>query len=165
MSIRISVDVTTEDNTIRGRQGLAYVFNSGEIKSVKIDIDKPQQYHDYKEYENIKVHQERKTYSLNAVGTVSWEEGRWIITGGGYGISSRFGFEDIMEMADNANLPIVGNNDIVALLIYSKTKRFAQVNLMKVQNIDIHCTVVANLVPLNDEEMAQVVKNVYRWVG
>lgn len=165
---KMTVDVVTRGNSIGGRQGLAYVFNSGLVKTVKCDLDKPQEYEYVKEYDRMKVNDGGR-YDLKVEGIVTHniEDGKdeWYIAGWGCMLKSDFGFYDVMQMANAANLPVVKNNDVVAVLEYSQEVKQATCKLFKVGRIDIHCTNMATLIPLTEEEMQEVKKQVVAWVN
>jgi len=166
-------DVKVIGNVISGRQGVAYVFNSGKIKSVIADIDAEQEYADrgYCRWKDvIKVHKDTTRYSLEKVGSLVEEldENKnvsWKITGGGSCLSASFGFEDVLEDAINANLPTVSTDDILAVAQISKKSKIYLISLFKVGSIDINCQVMARLTPLTDEEMKEVVAKINRWVN
>ena len=159
------VDIVVSGNFIGGRQGYAYIFNSGKIKSVKCDLDKKQEYDSFHTYDKIKVAIETKSHGvMDHVGTVEWNNGKWEIGQSGCCISSHFGFHDAMEMADNANLPIVMKGQIVALFQYSDSKRTCKIELCKVDHVNEFCTTLAGLRPLTDDEMQEVVQDVNNWV-
>lgn len=162
-------DIQIKGNFIGGRQGYAYTFNSGKIKTVKIDLDKKQEYDTYKSWRDIiKVNKQTSRGSIdvtcsigqtiNADGTLVWE-----ITSWGCCLSGSFGYSDLMELANSANLPIVQTEDIVGLCQFSDESKFAYVQLFKVGRVDINCQTVAKLIPLNDDEMQEVAEKANRW--
>lgn len=156
-------DIKVAGNFIGGRQGFAYVCNSGEIKVLKADLEKEQEYADYATYGKAKLawcYRGSKSYKTCEL---AFDKGTWEFTSGGACISSSFGYHDAMEMIDNAQLQTLDEGDIVAIACYSSKQVTLQ--LVKVGKIDIHCCVVAKAVALTDEEMAEVVRKANRWLN
>ena len=160
-------DITTKKNEIGGRQGWAYICNSMAFEVIKIDCDTKSEYEDYIPYDTkVRVARQYKDGTISTIETgIAYcaDKDEFILGCGCIGISSRFSFYDMMELIDNANLPVVHENQVIALGKYSKRLGMAQLHLYKVGNVDTHCSTVAKLIPLNDEEMADVVKNAERW--
>lgn len=160
-------DIKTVNNSIGGRQGWAYVCNSGEIKVLEANLDKPQEYDDYKTYGNARVvwnYRGRENYkTCRLAWNACHGDARWELGSGGCFLSASFGVSDAVELIKDAQLPILRKDDIVAIASYSKEKAFIQ--LYKLDGrIDINCQVVATLRPLTADEMSEVVKNANRWL-
>lgn len=157
-------DIMVAKNMIGGRQGWAYICNSRRFAVLRADLDLPQEYADYDQYGDVKL---VKTYKdgrdLGKAGQLVCDKGTYKITSGGCMLSSRFGFEDCMELVDGANLPVLHEGDIVAVAQYSKQTRTALMLLYKVGRVDPHCMTMATLTELTDDEMAQVAKDADRW--
>ena len=68
-----------------------------------------------------------------------------------------------MELIDNANAPMIHEGEIVALGEYSKEVSFSNLALYKVGKVDIGCIVIADLKPLTDDEMQEVVTKANNW--
>lgn len=162
--MKTSFDIKTIGNMMTGRQGWAYICNSGKFAVIKADLDAPQEYDDYRKYGKVRV---VKTYKdgreLHTTATVAADKDKWKFTSGGAFISSRFGYADMVELADNANLPVVRQDDIVAVMCYSDKMKLAILTLSRVEHVDIHCMTVASLKPLTEEEMNSVVADADRW--
>ena len=79
-------------------------------------------------------------------GKIYIEKGKIRISGEGACLSSIFGYTDVMEMAAEANTPIVHAGQTVVVVEEFPSKKCCTVRLMKVSDrIDIHCTTVATL--------------------
>ena len=140
-------DIKTCLHSIGGRQGWAYICNSGKFPVIKADFSTPTKYDD-------------KTCSLD------YSEGEFSFGSGGCCLSARFGFDDALELVADANLPIIRPNDIVAIAkIVNKADGQAIVlEMFKLSGrIDINCMTVAKLEPLSDEEMKELVADAERW--
>lgn len=165
--MRINIDVEVNGNEITGRQGLAYVFNSGEMHAIRCDLDKKQEYRAYKEYSEIKVYDERR--DLKSVGTVFHNlcngQEFWEIAGYGCCLHASFGFHNKMEMLDQVNLPVLKKDDIVAVVEFSKEEQSFSCKLFRVGKVDIFCSTMATLKPLTDDEMIAVRSDVIAWVN
>lgn len=161
----MKVDVKVSGNMIDGRQGWAYVCNSGNVVVLKADMDAPQEYDDYKTFGQLKVGFNHRGHESFGYGHLEVEKGKWSIGGWGCGIHADFGFSDMMELIDGAGLPKVRQDDIVAVALYTKELRAATLSLFKVGRVDINCMTIARLIPLTDEEMKEVAQDVNRWVN
>lgn len=160
--VSMKYDIQIEGNTVGGRQGYAYVCNSGEVKVLKADMDAPQEYDTYKRFGKVKVAWNYRGHESHKVCTLEWDEGEWTLGSGGTCISADFGYSDLMEMIEEAQLQVLRPDDIVAIAYY--TAHAAFVRLYKVGKVDIHCMTVAHLIELTDEEMAQVKTNMNKWL-
>lgn len=157
-------DITVSGNIIGGRQGFAYICNSGKFAVLKADVEKEQEYEGFNQFEEVKVErQTRSNNALHAVGTLVCENAKWYITGGGACLHSSFGFSDMTSLVNNAQLPIVKENDIVAVALISKKCDFVWLNLYKVGRVDLNCITMATLTPLTEDEMNAVAKDAERW--
>ncbi len=163
-------DIKTSENAIGGRQGWAYVCNSGRFVVLKADLDKEQEYDDFKEYGTVRVvwnYRGRENYHAT---TLAWNAchgtARWELCSGGCCLSSSFGVYDAVEMIEETQAPIVRAGDIVAIASYSVDSdyKMAELRLFKISDrIDIHCQVTATLIPLTEEEMKQVAIDADKW--
>lgn len=158
-------DIKVVKNMIGGRQGWAYICNSMKFAVLKADLDAPQEYPNYFEYGNVKVVTKARAgeRELAHEGQLVCEDGVYKITSGGCMLSGSFGFEDGMELIENANIPTMREGDIVAIARYSKQTRTALLLLYKVGKIDMFCQTMTRLTELTDDEMAQVAKDADRW--
>ena len=162
-------DIQIKENYIGGRQGYAYTFNSGKIKTIKIDLDKNQEYDNYKSWrDNIKVNKKTSRSEIDVVCSIGQTinldgSSDWEITSCGCCLSASFGYSDLMGLADSANLPIVKEGDIVGLCLFSDKIKTAVVELFKVGRVDIFCQTVAKLIPLNADEMCNVKSDANAW--
>ena len=160
-------DITVSENKIGGRQGWAYVCNSDEVTVLKVDLDKPQEYKDYRKYGDVRVPWKYCGRENYQVCTLAWnscyDEPYWELSSGGCCISSSFGYHDAMELLNNSQAPIVRADKVIALAKYSSER--VSLSLYKLGKVDIHCSTTAKLIPLNDEEMSEVVKNINKWLN
>ena len=160
-------DITVAGNSIGGRQGWAYIGNSGEVVVLKADLDKPQEYKEYQEFCNARVawnYNNSESYKPCTLAHNScYGEPYWELTSGGCGISAHFGYHDAMELINNAQMPIIKADSVVAIAKY--TSKTVGVSLYKLGRVDIHCQTVAKLIPLNEEEMNEVVRKINVWLN
>ena len=167
MKNTVKYDIRTAGNSIGGRQGWAYVCNSGEVTVLKADLDKPQEYKDYEQFEDAKVvwnYRGTEAYHTCTLARNSCHgEAFWELSSSGCALTASFGLSDAMEMIHNAQLPIVRTDKVIAIAQYNSKAAF--LSLYKVDKVDIHCSTVAKLIPLNDEEMSKVLKNINKWLN
>jgi hypothetical protein len=157
-------DITLNGNIIGGRQGFAYICNSRKYPVVKIDLEAPQEYDDYKTFGKIRVLKSYKDRDLVVTSTVEYEKGEGFSLGGhGTCITSSFSFNDMEQLVEEANLQAVREGDIIALAMTLNSIKFMELALYRVGKVDIHCTTIANLIPLTDEEMKEVKADVDAW--
>lgn len=156
-------DIQINGNVIGGRQGWAYTCNSREITVLKVDMDKKHEYEDYKTFDKVKVAWNYHGNETFADGTLEYENGKWVIGGSGCCLKASFGYGDMKELIEASNRPIIRKNNIIALAMISEEYKVATLSLYKVTNIDIHCQVITNLIPLDDDEMKLVKENADRW--
>lgn len=158
-------DIQISGNSIGGRQGWAYICNSGKFAVLKADLEKKQEYLEYREYCKARLAWEYDGKELYDVVDLAFDtehgDARWEFTGGGACLSARFGYSDAMELIESANLPIVRKDDIVAIASFTSTA--VMLKLYKVGKIDKFCIVRTVLTPLTDEEMNEVKKDADRW--
>lgn len=159
----INVDVKIGGNIISGRQGLAYVYNSGNFKNVAADVDMEQEYREqmYLQFGKVNVQAANRDYKKD--GTLVCDNGEWKITGGGCCLSARFGYYDIMELLENSMLVNIKAGDLVAITMYSKKDEYTLTTLFRLSSVDYNCMTLAKLIPLTDEEMEQIKKDVIAW--
>lgn len=158
-------EIIISSNIIGGRQGSAYICNSRRFRVFYIDLDMPQRYADFKAFCPCKVvYSTRNHGELDVVGQIEFNENKWQIGGnGGVCLSADFGFDDISKMVTNAGLQTVREGETVALAFVSRSCRVATLNLFKVGRVDPHCMTIAQLIPLNDEEMEQIKIDADKW--
>lgn len=161
-------DIKTSANSIGGRQGWAYICNSGKFPVLKADFSTPSKYEDdYRDFGNAariawnyRGHENYKTCSLDC------EAGEFSFGSGGACLSARFGFDDALELVADANLPIIRPNDIVAIaeILDNGTQKGIKLEMFKLSSrIDINCMTVARLEALSEDEMAEIVADAERW--
>lgn len=163
-------DIRTAFNSIGGRQGWAYICNSGKFTVIKTDFTTPTKYEnsDFRDFGNsariawnYRGHENYKTCSLD------YEDGEFSFGSGGACLSARFGFDDALELIADANLPIIRPGDVVAIakiLIDESMNKCLKLDLFKLSDrIDINCMTVARLEPLNEEEMSEIVRDANKW--
>ena len=157
-------DITLNANIIGGRQGFAYICNSRKYPVVKIDLEAEQKYDDYKTFGKIRVLKPHRNNDLVVTSEIEWEKGEGFSLGGhGTCITSSFSFNDMEQLVEDANLPAVREGDIIALAITFKSIKHMNLALYRVGKVDIHCTTIANLIPLTDEEMKEVKADADAW--
>lgn len=160
-------DIKVAGNMIGGRQGWAYICNSGKFAVLKCDHTAKQEYKEYHTWKNVKVR-----LAWNYCGNenydnayLAWDgqhgEGQYEFAGGGAMLKASFDMHDALEMIDNANAPIIRANDIVAIAhIFNDS---VAVSLYRVGRIDIHCSTKATMKMLTEDEMNEVKQNADRW--
>lgn len=156
-------DIQINGNVIGGRQGWAYICNSMKFAVLKADMDKEQEYDDFKTFGQVRVIWNFRGHENSSEGTLEVEKGKWSIGSWGHCLKASFGFHDMMESIERANLPVIRKDDVVAVALHSKKFEFASLMLFKVGNIDINCQTVTRLTPLTDEEMQEIKKDADRW--
>ncbi len=157
-------DITLNGNIIGGRQGFAYICNSRKYPVVKIDLEAPQEYDDYKTFGKIRVLKSYKDRDLVVTSTVEYEKGEGFSLGGhGTCITSSFSFNDMQQLVEEANLQAVREDDIIALAMTLNSIKFMELALYRVGKVDIHCTTIAKLISLTDEEMKEVKADADAW--
>lgn len=160
---RFNNDIQINANIIGGRQGWAYTCNSHKITVLKVDLDKKQEYEEYKTFDMVNVIWNYKGTESTADGRLEVENGKWTIGGFGCCIHSEFGFGDMEKLIEASNRQNIREGQIVALALFSKEYKVATLSLFKVGKVNIHCQTIAHLVPLTDEEMQEVKKNANDW--
>ena len=156
-------DIKVAGNIISGRQGWAYICNSMKFAVLKADLNAEQKYDDFKTFSKVRIAKPYKNHELLADGVLEVEKGRWTIGGHGCCISSSFGYSDMTKLIEAANTPVIRKDDVIAVATFANDIEFACINLFKVKNVDIHCTVMADLEPLTEEEMQGIVKDAEDW--
>lgn len=158
-------EINVVANMVSGRQGWAYVCNSGEFPVIEVDLTLPQEYETYFLYGKVRLAWEHRGHELYQTCTVAHntEDGKdeWELTSGGACLSGSFTYGDAINLMKNAQLPIVRKNQVVAVITHNAS--YAFISLVKVTRVDINCTTNAVLEPLSDEEMAEFVKDANAW--
>ena len=161
-------DIQTKNNSIGGRQGWAYVCNSGEIPVLKADLDRKQEYDDFKKYGNVRIVWNYRGREHYKVTTLEWNacdgEARWVLGSWGCCLSGSFGLSDALDMIEETQTPIVRAGQIVAIASYSSQKAYIQLYRVS-DRVDINCQTVASFRPLTEEEMSEVKKNAVKWLN
>lgn len=156
-------DITVSGNLISGRQGFAYICNSGRFTVLKADTEKEQEYKGYNQFEKVRVAWNHRNHETHSTGALVCENGNWSISGGGACLHSGFSFNDMLEDVSNAGLPILRCDDIVAVALISKKCEFIWLQLFKVGKVNPNCMTMATLTPLTDDEMKAVAEDAERW--
>lgn len=157
-------DILTVGNMIGGRQGWAYICNSNRFNVIKVDLDKEQEYDTYKTYEQVRViTTSRNGCELLTNARLACDEGKWKLTSWGCCISGSFNYFDAMELVEAANLPQVKEGEVVALAQYSEKNHSVFLQLFKIGKVNIHCTTVATLEELTEEEMKDIAMDAEMW--
>ena len=161
--MRHNNDIQINGNVIGGRQGWAYTCNSMQITVLKVDLDREQEYEDYKTFDKVRVVWNYRGNESLADGQLECEKGEWSIGGWGCCIHSQFTFSDMFNSIEESNRQIIREGQIVALAFFSKSLEVATLSLYKIGKVNIHCQTMAHLIPLTDEEMQEVKKNAEDW--
>ena len=164
----MKADVKVSGNSIGGRQGWAWCFNSGECKVLDVDLDRPQEYDTFKKYGAVRVGYLWKSRNLpmHKDGTLEWsEESGWFIGSCGTFLSDRFGYSDMKELLEGATAPFIEKGNLICLCSRSDSERKAMTRLYRVGRVDSQCQHVCSLTPLTEDEMQEVVEKVNRWVN
>ena len=159
----MKLDIQINGNVIDGRQGWAYVCNSMKVTVLNADLDKEQKDKGYATFGKARVIYEYKGHENPYTCTLECENGKWSLGSWGCMLKGDFTIEDRFESLNEANLPIVRKDKIVAIALSSKKNGFAILQLFKIGRIDTNCTTVTELKPLTDEEMQEVKKDIERW--
>ena len=158
-------DIKVNGNIIGGRQGYAYICNSMKFAVLMADMDKDQKYEDYQTFGKVRVAYTHRGHESFTVGTLEVEKGNWSIGSWGCCLHSQFGFTDMYESIQEANVPVIRKGDIVAIALHSKKIEFVSIMLFKVGAVDSNCQTVTRFIPLTDEEMENVKKDGNAWVN
>lgn len=152
----MKADIKWVCNTIGGRQGWAYIYNTHEIPILKADmIAGKTEFDNYYSFNTVNVKYTRKGDTRITDGTlVRDEDNKWKITSGGCCISASFTYNDAMKMIENANAPIIEEGKVVAIARHDD--KCVALDLFKVGKVDPHCIVVCELIPLIDD--------IYQWL-
>lgn len=86
-------------------------------------------------------------------GHIYMENGVFAISNNSDVLKAAFGRQDVLDNYHWANTPLVHKGQTVVVVIDQPSLHKCRVALMKVSDrIDIHCSTVARLIELNDEE-------------
>ena len=161
-------DIQVKNNSIGGRQGWAYVCNSGEIAVLKANLDSKQEYDDFKTYGKVRVVWNYRGREHFKPTTLEWNachgDARWELGSGGCCLSGSFGLSDALDMIEETQTPIVRAGQIVAIASYSSQTAYIQLYRVS-DRIDVNCQTVATFKPLTDEEMNEVKQNAVKWLN
>lgn len=156
-------DIITNGNMISGRQGWAYICNSGEVKVLEADMEKPQEYDTYETFGKAKVVNHRgNAYTCTLARSKKDEKWTWSFGSAGTCIHSDFGYSDAMELVENAQLAKIEEGDIVAIAKHTSDK--VALELFRLSRVNSGCMTVATLKELTEEEMIEVGTAATRWV-
>lgn len=156
-------DIQINGNIIGGRQGWAYVCNSMRFSVLKADIDKEQEYDDFKIFDEVRVIWNYRGHENASVGTLEVENGKWSIGSCGCCLKAGFGFSDMIKSIEESNLQTIRKDEVVAIALFSSKFEFATLNLFKVGSIDTNCQIMTTLIPLTDDEMQEIKNDAERW--
>lgn len=160
-------EINVVANMITGRQGWAYVCNSGKFPVIDVDLNLRQEYETYLIYSKVRLAWEHRGQELYKTCTVAHQledddnKDVWELTSGGACLSSSFTYGDAIQMMNEARLPIVRKGEVAAIITHSQS--YAFISLVKVTHVDINCMTTAILEPLTDDEMAEFVKDANAW--
>jgi hypothetical protein len=175
-------DIRTVENTVVGRNLWAYICNSGNFNVLRVE-----RYYRFGMYIaetkcNGKIRVLYKSgvtkHELPIDTTLELNDGEFMLCSGGCCVTSSFSDEDKHDMACYSNAPrlkagsVVGIADFtyepvgpVDCVIYKDDAiSKSELKLYKVGKVDPHCMVVAKLIPLDAEEMADIKANAKRWL-
>lgn len=159
------IDIKVARNIIGGRQGWAYICNSGKFAVLKSDRTVKQECEDYQTWESagVRIAWNYRNIEHYDDAYLAWskEIGGYEFVGGGAMIKSDFGMNDVIKMVNRANNPVVRENDIVAIAVIDE--KSAYLALYRVKDINIHCYTKAVLKPLTDADMMEIKKNAKAW--
>ena len=152
---------------LTNRQEIATAMNFGQYPVLTINLEnRPYEDSDYARGCRVRVawdHSERRYAGMTTHGVLYIENGRLEISGEGAMLSASFGYRDVMEMAAEANVPVVHKGQVVVVVMELPSKETCMVRVMKVSpRINIHCQTVCHLEDLNAEEAAEIRQNFQR---
>ena len=160
-------DIKVVNNMIGGRQGWAYICNSGKYVILEANHTIEQEYENYYKWKDQKV---RIAWNYNGYehydnAFLAWDgqhsEDKFEFTGGGAMLKDSFNMSDALEMIDNANAPIVHGGDVIAIAhIYEDS---VALSLYRVGKVDIHCYTRATMTMLSEDEMQEIKAKAERW--
>lgn len=157
------LDIKVNGNMISGRQGWAYICNSQLYPVLNAEITESGD----KEFRTFGAVRVSKRISGNrelvVAGRLEVENGNWSIGSSGTCLSASFNYNDMTELIENANAPVVKEGDVVAIAYNFTDMKFASLFLFKVGKIDTHCMTMANLIPLTEEEMEEIDRVARKW--
>lgn len=151
-------DIRISGNIIGGRQGVAYIRNSGKFPVIEINLDVPSA-----EYGEVRFETIRGGRTAYVTGTVCAEDGSLFATCYGSSIKASSGYDDLAEMIHESSLPKIRENEPVAIVMHSPSGRYGQIALYKVPKVNTRCSVIATFEVLNENEMAQIRQDAEAW--
>lgn len=159
-----NLDIRIAGNLMSGRQGFAYACNSGDFTVIPIEIDETtKEGGTFHQFGTVRIPWNRNGFKSFINGRLECSEGRWMIGGSGCCVKSGFGFEDMDKLVSNATSPVIHlNKPFIVAWIFREIGNVA-LNFFKIEKTDPHCTVIADLVPLSDEEMEAIKKDAKEW--
>lgn len=156
-------DIITNGNLISGRQGWAYICNSGEVKVLTADMEKAQEYDTFEKFGKARIINHRgNAYTCTLERSKENEKWKWKFGRGGTCIHNSFGYSDAMELVENAQLAKIEEGDIVAIAKHTSDK--VALELFRLSRVNSGCMTVATLKELDEEEMIEVGRAATRWV-
>lgn len=161
----INADIQVNGNIMTGRQGFAYTYNSMKYPILVADVDKEQEYgkDGYCTFGKVRVMCKLRMIETAYTCTLEAENGEWSLGGSGCCLKSGFGFHDMLNHVEESQIPVVKKDQIVVIAMVSKKGEYVLNRYYKVGDVDIHCTTVARLIPLTDEEMKEIEADAHKW--
>lgn len=146
------------------RQEIAAAMNFGEYPVLTINLEnRPYGGNEYARGCRVRVawdSKERRYAGMTTHGVLYIENGRLAISGEGACLSASFGYSDVMEMAAEANTPVVHKGQVVVVVMEIPSTKTCMVRMMRISSrIDIHCQTVCSLEDLNAEEAEEIRRN------
>jgi len=137
------------------RQEIARAINFGKHPVLILNMEnRPFEESDYARGCNVRIAWDdpnREYEGMTSRGTVIHTEGKIQISGHGTMLKADFGREDVLEMVEWANTPLIHKGDTVVLVQDWPSKKMCTVQLMKMpNNFDKHCMVMATLAPVEE---------------
>lgn len=152
---------------LTNRQEIAAAMNFGKYPVLTINIENcPYEGSRYARGCRVRVawdHKDRRYEGMTTHGALFLDDGGKLgISGEGACLSASFGYSDVMDMAAEANVPVVHKGQAVCVVMDMPSKKTCMVRMMKVhERIDIHCQVVAYLKDI-DLDGAREIRDEFR---
>ena len=97
-------------------------------------------------------------------GHVYMEDGKYRISGSGACLHASFGYTDVIDMVEEAHATVVHKGQTVILIEDFPSLKICVVRVFNVsKRIDIHCSTVASLEALTEEEWKEWKNNYKNW--
>lgn len=152
---------------LTNRNEIAAAMNFGEYPVLTINLEnRPYEGSDYARGCRVRVawdSSERRYAGMTTHGNLYIENGRFEISSEGACLSASFGYRDVMEMAAEANVPVVHRGQVVVVIMEIPSRQTCMVHMMRVsERINIHCSTVCHLEEINEEGAAEIRQNLRR---